>query len=137
MDHCIISRRSLLTSSPRAFITLTSDKNVGLIDSSFHEDILRHGEDLSISKTCKDGVWFNSWHLKDLEKYEGHQENLADLFSSATDDPNCRIVNGKGFFIGRGRTEGWTIERERTESGKWLYVIWFERSISSTWTFGH
>lgn len=66
---------------------------------------------------------FNSWHLKDLEKYEGHQENLADLFSSATDDPNCRIVNGKGFFIGRGRTERWTIERERTESGKWLYVI--------------
>ena len=65
-----LTRKTWLTTSPRAFITLTSDKNVGLIDESFHKDILRNQEDLSISKTYKDGVLFYSWHLKDIEKYK-------------------------------------------------------------------
>jgi len=123
----------LTTLSPRAFITLTSDKNVGLIDESFHKDILDRyvtsGEDLSISKTYKDGVLFYSWHLKDIEKYKEVQEMFADEFSKSVKystsssspsphDPKCKIVysedvvkNGTGLFI----------ERERTASEEWLY----------------
>ena len=105
-------RRTLLTTSPRAFVTLTSDKNVGLIDESFHKDILRNQEDLSISKTYKDGVLFYSWHLKDIEKYKEVQEMFADEFSKSVKDPNCTIVY---------TTSGLFIERERTASEEWLY----------------
>ena len=112
-------RWTLLTTSRRAFITLTSDKNVGLIDESFHKDILRNQEDLSISKTYKDGVLFYSWHLKDIEKYKEVQEMFADEFSKSVKpstsspsphDPNC-VYSHSGLFI----------ERERTASEEWLY----------------
>ena len=107
--------------------SVAGDKNVGLIDESFHKDILRNQEDLSISKTCKDGVLFYSWHLKDIEKYKEVQEMFADEFSKSVKYPtsspsphdlNCTIVysedvvkNGTGLFI----------ERERTVRGQWLY----------------